>query len=202
MIWHEYRLGNTTSKTTRPLTLWGTAKGLVQIDENALTLPVMLGDRLHGYLFHGHGKLVLDMIIETEEGAIGRPVEERTDQPFIMLGGTETVQSSLCPASEEDFSALGYVKQQEFAAKAEDLLSRLHGRSLRLRDCGFSNVGDGLVFAFQKETNELDILLAKGEKIVYKTRGTVFISNGEKAVLKGSDGLVCVSNGRSVILRQ
>jgi hypothetical protein len=202
MIWHEYRLGNVVSKTTEPLTLWETAKGLVQIDRNTLTLPVMLGDRLRGYVFHGHGRLVLDMIIETEEGAVGRPVEERADHPFIMLGGTEAVQSSLGLASQEDFSALGYVNQQEFAAKAEDLLRRLHGRSLGLCGCGFSDVGDGLVFAFQKETNRLDILLAKGEKIVYKTRGTVFASNGNKTFLEGSEGLVCISNGRSVIVKQ
>jgi hypothetical protein len=202
MIWHEYRLGNVASKTTEPLTPWETEKGLVQIDGNTLTLPVMLGDRLMGYVFHGHGRMVLDTIIETQEGAVGRRVEERTDHSFIMLGGTEAVQSNLSPAIQEDFSALGYVKQQEFAAKAEDLLSRLHGGRLGLRGCGFSNVGDGLVFAFQKETNRLDILLAQGEKIVYKTRGTIFISNGNKTVLKGSDGLVCISNGRSVIVRR
>jgi hypothetical protein len=201
MIWHEYRLGDTISKATEPLTLWETAKGLVQIDKNTLTIPVMLGDRLEGYVFHGHGRLILDMIIETERGAIGRPIEERIDQPFIMLGETETVQSNLAPASPEDFSVLGYMKQQEFIDKVEDLLDNFHGRSLRIGDCGFSDVEEGVVFAFQKGAFNLDILLAKRDKIVYKTRGTVFVSNGEKAVLKSSDGLVCVSNGRSVIVR-
>jgi len=202
MIWHEHCLGNTISKITAPLRLWEAAKGLVQIDKNTLTLPVMLDDRLDGYVFHGHGRLILDMIIETEQGAIGRPIEERIDQPFIMLGDTETVQSSLVPPSPEDFSALGYVKPQEFADKAEDLLSNFHGKSLRIGDCRFSQFEDGVVFAFQKEAFKFNILLAKREKIVYKTRGTVFVLNGEKAVLKSSDGLVCISNGRSFIVRQ
>jgi hypothetical protein len=162
----------------------------------------MLGDRQKGCVFHGHDKLVLDMIIEIEEGAIGRPIENRTDRPFMMLGGTEAVQRNLDPASQEDFTVMGYAKQQEFVAKAEDLLDRFHGRSLGLSGREFSSVGHGLVFSFQEEINGLDILLVKGEKIVYKTRGTAFVSDGSKAVLKGSDGIVCVSNGRSVIVKQ
>jgi hypothetical protein len=177
-------------------------KGFVEIDKNALTLPVMLGDSLRGYIFHGNGKLVLDMIIETGEGAIGRPVENRTDHPFMMLGRTEAVRSSLSPASQEDFSGFGYAKQQDFVAKAEDLLNRFHGRTLGIRGCRFSSARDGVAFAFQKETNEADILFAEGEKIVYKTRGTVFVSDGNKAVLKGSHAFVCISNGKSLFVRR
>jgi hypothetical protein len=194
-------LGNTISKTTAPLTLWKTAKGLVEVDRNALVLPVMLGDRLKGYIFQGNGRLVLDMIIETEEGAIGRPVENRTGYPFMMLGRIEVVHDGVCQASQEDLAGLGYTRQQEFVSEAEDLLDRFHGRSLGLRSCGFSSASDGAVFAFQKGTDDLDILMTEGEKIVYKAEGTVFISNENKVVLKDPNGLVCISNGKSVIVK-
>ena len=189
------------SKTTSPLTLWKTTKGYVEVDKNTLALPIMLRDSLKGYVFHGCGRLVLDMIIETEQGAVGRPVESRTVNPFMMIGGEyETIRDSLHQASQEDLIEFGYSKQQEFVSRAGDLLDRFR-RSLGPHGFGFSNAGNGAVFAFQEETNGLDILFAAGEKMVYKTNATVFITNGNKAVLKNPDGLVCVSNGKSTIVK-
>ena len=113
-----------------------------------------------------------------------------------MLVNTERAQQQLSPASQEDLSEMGYAKQEEFMLSAEGLLDSFSRRG-RMHGCRHS--GDGLVFAFQNEADKFDFLVARGAKLVYKTMGSVFVSNRNSVVLKNSAGLVCINNGRSVV---
>ena len=76
MMWQNYQLGSTVSKASEAVTLWQMEKGIVEISKNTLAVPIGLGDKERGYVFHGNGKFLLDSIVETEEGAIGQPVEK------------------------------------------------------------------------------------------------------------------------------
>jgi hypothetical protein len=199
MSWHKHYLGQTISKTTEPSRLLETEKGIVETARNALAIPVMLNGSLEGYVYHGNGKLVLDTVIETEQDAVGRPVEKEINKPFLMLGNTEKAKQQLSPANQENLSEMGYAKQEEFISSAEDLLNRF-SRGGSINECRHSS--DGLVFAFQNEVSKLDFLIAKGEKLVYKAMNTVFLSNRGRVVLKNSDGFICINNGKSVIVKR
>lgn len=199
MIWHEYQLGDTVSKTTEDTRLWESEKGIVEINKDALAIPIELDDEEKGYLFHGQGKLLLDTIVETEEGAIGKPVERELNKPFLMLADTEKTQQSLTKASEGDLTKMGYENKQEFMEEAQDLFNRFfkngstHSRHHVSKHRGF-------IFAFQNQTNKLDFLVANGPKIVYTAKDLVFVSNKNKVVLKSPDEVVCSGKGRSVII--
>jgi len=88
MTWREFQLGSPISKVTETTTLWQAERGIVEISENALAIPIELGDQQKGHVFHGQGKLLLDAIAETDEGAIGKTIEKELDEPFLMLGET------------------------------------------------------------------------------------------------------------------
>jgi hypothetical protein len=201
MIWPNYHLGDTVSKATEAVRLWQAEKGVVEISKGTLTIHVKLDGHVKGYIFLGHGRLILDTIVETENGAIGKPVDREIDRPFLMLGKAEGMQQSFSLAGQEDFSETGCSNQQEFVAEAEGLLDRFSRRG-RIHDYRHSSDGNGLVFAFQNEANGLDILLANGAELVYKAMNTVFVSNKDRAVLKSSGGVVCISNGKSVIVKR
>jgi hypothetical protein len=198
-MWHSYYLGETVLRATEPRRLLETERGIVEIDGGTLAIPVMLNGSLEGYVYHGHGKLVLDTVVETEQGAVGRPVEKGINQPFLMLGDAERAQHRLSQASQEDLSEMGYAKQEDFMVSAEGLLDSF-SRKGRTHGCRHS--GDGLVFAFQSEVSKLDFLIARGDKLVYKTMDLVFVSNRNSVVLKNSAGLVTINNGKSVILKR
>ncbi|HML03867.1 MAG TPA: hypothetical protein VK487_10930 [Candidatus Bathyarchaeia archaeon] len=199
MSWHRYYLGETISKTTEPSRLLETEEGIVETARDTLAIPVMLNGSLEGYVYHGHGKLVLDTLIETEQGTVGKPVEKEINKPFLMLGNVEKAQQQLSPASQENLSEMGYTEQKEFISSAEDLLNRFSGGE---RVLGYRHSSDGLVFAFQNEASKLDFLIAKGEKLVYKAMNTVFLSNRGRVVLKSSGGFICINNGKSVIVKR
>jgi len=199
MIRQNYQLGNSISKATEDITLWQTEKGIIKISKNTLAIPIKLDDKRKGYIFHGHGKLLLDAIVETEEGAIGKPVEKEINEPFLMLGDTEETQQHFSAASKEDFTRMGYENQQGFVAKAEELCNQFfRGRVHSRRDFG---EGHGLVFAFQNETSKLDILVARGSKLVYTARGIVFVLSKNNVVLKSPNEVVCSNSGKSVIIK-
>jgi hypothetical protein len=201
MIWPNYHLGDTVLMATEAVRLWQAEKGVVEISKGTLAIHVKLDGHVKGYIFLGHGRLILDTIVETEDGAIGKPVDREIDRPFLMLGKAEGMQQSFSLAGQEDFSETGCSNQQEFVAEAEGLLDRFSRRG-RIHDYRHSSDGNGLVFAFQNEANGLDILLADGAELVYKAINTVFVSNKDRAVLKSSGGVVCISNGKSVIVKR
>ncbi len=201
MMWQNYQLGNTVSKTSEAVTLWQMEKGIVEISKNTLAVPIELDDKERGYVFHGNGKFLLDSIVETEEGAIGKPVEKELSELFLMLGDTEEIQKHLTEASEEDFAKMGYQNQQEFADRAEDLCGQFFKKK-GVHNYQCFDEHRGFIFAFQNQTSKLDILIAKGSKLVYKAMDIVFVSNENKVVLKSPSEVVCTSNGKSVIIKK
>jgi len=201
MIWQDYQLGNAVSKASEAMTLWQMEKGIVEISKNTLAVPIKLDDKEKGYVFHGDGRLLLDTIVETEEGTIGKPVEKELNEPFLMLGNTEEIQKHLTKAGEEDFAKLGYENQEGFVDRAEDLFNQffkkegMHNRQRFDED-------HSLIFAFQNKISKLDILVAKGSKLVYKAVDIIFVSNENKVVLKSPSEVVCIGNGKSVIIKK
>jgi hypothetical protein len=200
MMWQNCHLDDAISKTAEDTRLWQTEKGIVEIGKNTLAIPVIMHDQVKGYIFDGHGKLILDTIVETKEGAVGKPVEKEIHEPFVMLGNAEMTGRKLEPASSEDLAEAGYADRLGFMAKAGELLDRF-SKNGRINSCQCSYGDEGLLFAFQNQADNLDILLAKDVKIVYKAMDTVFISDKNRAVLKSCE-VVCVSSGKSVVVKR
>ncbi len=200
MIWKKFQLDNSISKVTEAITLWQTERGIIEISKDTLAIPIKLGDQRKGYVFHGQGKLLIDAIVETDEGAVGKSVERELNEPFLMLGDTEEVQKHLTKASEEDFAKMNYENQQGFVDKAEDLCNQFFRG--RVHSYGHFEEDHGWIFSFPNEASKLDILVVKGSKLVYKATGIVFVSNENKVVLKSPGEVVCSSNGKSVIVKK
>jgi len=201
MTWQKYQLDNTISKTSEVLTLCRTERGIIEINTNSLAIPIKLDNQTKGYVFHGHGKLLLDTIVETEEGAIGKPVDREINEPFIMLGNTEEIQRHLNAASTEEMTKMGYENEQDFMTKAEDLFDQFlgQGRTHKHQCCGNNH---GFIFAFSNKTGGLDLLIVNGSNLVYKADDTVFVSNKNKVVMKTLDKVVLLHNGRSFAIRK
>ncbi len=199
MNWQDHKLGNTVYKANKKTTLWTTEKGILEILENTLALPINVEGIVAGYVFRGEGNLLLDTIVETEEGAIGESVDRKLNRLFLMLGTNDDLQKKLGPAIIDDLTRYGFENQQEFEVKAQELLAKfLDGKSHCNRNFNKKN---GFIFAFSNDDNGFDILVTKDHKLVFKTSDTVFVSNDDKVVLKGPQGVVVSNNGKSVFIR-
>jgi hypothetical protein len=183
MILQSYRLDSTILKVTEALKLLQSERGIIEMDKNTLAIPIKLDDEQEGYIFHGHGKLLLDTIVETKEGAIGKSVEKEINEPFLMLGNTKDTQDRLSEANKENLAEIGYENEQAFTNKAKNLLDQfLNKRRISSFQCCGKNLG--LIFAFPNDAGKFDILLARGSNLVYKAMNKVFVSNKSKVVLK------------------
>jgi hypothetical protein len=201
MIWQDYELDECISKAAETLTLWKTERALVEIDKDTLIVAIKQGDMLKGYVFHGNGKLLLDTIVETEEGAIGKSIDRRLNEPFLMLSDAQDIQKHLDKASDEDLRKMGYENQQGFSAKAEELLEKTLTRG-RIRNGGCCSNHDGSIFAFPNEEGKPDVLVLNGSKVVYVTKSTVFVANENRTVLKSSEQVILSKHGRSFIINR
>jgi len=199
MTWHDYRIDGTVSKATEDVTLWHMEKGLVEISKGTLATSITLDNRRRGYVFHGRGRLLLDAIVDTKEGAVGRSIEKQLIRPFLMLGDTQEIQTNLAEANEEDFEETGYENQEEFQAKAEELCDRFLKKGSR--DHKSSRGDSAVIFAFQEEDTELNVLVAGGSKLVYTAKDLTFVSEGDRAVFRIPGEVVCSNNGKSVIVK-
>jgi hypothetical protein len=201
MIWQNYQLDNAVFKATDAVTLWRSEKGAVEIAQKTLVIRIKLDNEQKGFVFHGSSKLLLDTVIETDEGAIGKPVEREINGLFLMLGETEAIQRHFSLASKEDLAAMGYESEQGFVTKAENLFHQFFGRgtTCNLQSCGTDH---GFIFAFPNTAGRLDTLVAKGSKLVYKALNRVFVSNRSEVIMKTPDEVIVAHNGKSFIIKR
>ncbi|MEM3579117.1 MAG: hypothetical protein QXL54_02705 [Candidatus Bathyarchaeia archaeon] len=197
MMRHSYQLDNAIHKIRENTVLLKTEIGVVEAGENTLAVLIKMDSHKVGCVFHGECKLVLDTVIETENGAVGKPIEKTVEKPFIMIGEVEHVLSKFATTNKHDLAKIGYANESEFIKRAEELCRRFFGEQ---SGQAYDTFEQGFVFAFPNNASGLDLLVAKDSKIVYKTCKMMFVSNENRVVLKTS-GKMVVSNGlKSVVL--
>ncbi len=199
MIWHSYQLDDSILKTNDAVSLLKTERGLVEIGKDGLVVAVKLDGVVRGYVFQGRCKLALDTIVETKDGAIGKPIEKEVKKPFLALGASEELQRSLGTASVDDIRRVGYENSQQFLTEAKELLNHFSRR--RMGYCNCSHDSEGSIFAFPNEAGRVDILLSDGSKLVYKAVGMIFITDGNKTVLKSPEHVIVSDLGKCLTIR-
>jgi hypothetical protein len=85
--------------------------------------------------------------------------------------------------------------------KAEELLHKFAGKGLLGRNC-YCCCGSGFIFAFPNKTGKLDVLIANGPRLVFKSTDKVFIANNDKVVLKTPHETVVSNNRKSVVIKK
>jgi hypothetical protein len=198
-MWDKFELDSTVLKVPQDVRLWQSEKGIVDIKADALAILVKRDGEKRGYVFHGQGKLVLDTIVETDEGALGRSIEKELNKPFLMLTRTEDLQAKLSEASDDDLKRMGYENLHSFADAASESLDRFLGRQSFIHEHSRNR---GFVFAFPSDDDKLDVLVADDDKLVYRSADITFISEAGKTVLKGPHGMICSGNGKSVVIKR
>jgi len=190
MTWHHYDLSNTVLRTNERLNLWKSDRGSVDIEKDTLAVAIMLNEKSEGYIFRGNGKMILDAIVETDQGAVGKPIEQQLTAPFLMVGNPEIIE----PRS---FSAV--TGEQDFLMKAQDLFNEFFRGEHFGSGCHHHH--EGFVFAFKNDSGKLDLLIPHGSKIVYKANHLVFISDEDEAILKSPEHMVVSNHGRCIVLK-
>jgi hypothetical protein len=199
MTWTRLQIGSMVLKTTEAMTLAKTHRSLVEIAKDSLAVGIEAGGRHEGYVFHGHGKMLLDMIIETEEGALGSSVEKETNDLYLMLGDTSQLQSCLISATNDDLLKMGHKDRQEFQTKARVIVNQFAGET-GVEGFQCSGRFDGIEFAFPRGSGKFDVLLAEKSKLVYRASSVLFVSDLNDAVLKNGELIAVSGQGRSCIV--
>jgi hypothetical protein len=188
---HRYELGSSILKTNEPVTLWKSDRGSVCIEKDSLAVAIMREGRPEGYVFSGNGKMILDAIVETDQGAVGKPIEQQIQEPFLMIGKPENPES-------HSFSTVD-AEQTDFMAKAQDVFDKFFGREHFDMGCCYRH--EGLVFAFSNDLGKFDLLIPNGSKIVYKANRTVFISDEDNSFLKNPEQTVVSNHGKCIVMK-
>ena len=206
---HDYQLDGTVLKANDATTLWKTENGIVEISKNTLAVPIKQDDKTKGFVLHGKCRLVLDTIVETNRGAVGKPVEREITEPFLMFKDEEEAQQSFGTANDDDLKSMSYENQKGFITKAQGLYDEfLRGRSMHHHGhwhqderWHHGHEGNGVIFVFPRKTERFDMLIANGSKLIYAAEDKTFISNGRKVILKTPEETVITRQGRSLVLK-
>ncbi|MFQ5759165.1 MAG: hypothetical protein ACE5IF_05765 [Candidatus Bathyarchaeia archaeon] len=197
MIPLNYRLGDKPLKTVEDATLFQNDRCIVSALKGTLTLPIIIDEETEGYVFHGAGKLLLDAVIETSRGAVGKPINRDLKDPFLMIGGAKETRESLDPADSSDLSKLGYENLEAFSKRANELCRSLFKRKFRRIDL---DEKEARVFAFQNVDAKPDVLVSKKDKLVYTSRRNVYVFKGDKDILKRPGEVVVSKKGRTIVV--
>lgn len=192
----NYKLGGEPLKLLNDSNLLQTNKCVVKATRNTLALPILINENLEGHVFHGSGQLLIDTIVETEKGAIGKPTIKDLDKPFLMLGKTEEVKNNLATANPQELAQFGYSTVEAFVKTAEDFCNYLFNKGLQ---CNDSTTGDSKIFVFTN-AESFDVLVAKGNELVYTSKEKVFVFKNDKEVLTSPQEVVVSKRGRTVVV--
>src|SRR5271157_2479673 len=192
MTWHHYELSNTVLKTNENLNLWKSDRGSVDIEKDTLAVAIMLNGKPEGYIFGGNGKMVLDAIVETDQGAVGKPIEQQLTDPFLMVGNPDIIEPRSSSAATGD---------QDFLAKVQDLYNEFFRGGEHFGGGCHHHSHEGMFFAFKNDSGKLDLLIPHGSKIVYRAKHMVFISDDDEAILKSPEHMVVSNHGRCIVIK-
>ncbi len=191
------KLGTQPLKLTNDLTLFQNEKCLVKAAAGTLNLPILVHDETRGQLFAGKGEFTLDAIIETPRGALGNSVVKSLTAPFLVFGPINDIEEKTTPATVDDLKNVSYTGPEDFLTKANDLVNRFIGNShshLHFKQ-------DGHLLAFSNENGGWDILVSEGNKLVYTSKHSVYVSKGDaKSVVIQPDSVVVKRNGKTVVI--
>ena len=198
MMRDQYELGDSTLKSNEPLFLLRSDTASVEVDKETFAIPVLLRSEIVGYIFSGQGKLLVDAIVETEEGALGKPIQRSLNEPFLMLGDTSEITRHFTAAKDDDLNRAPGDKKA-LSERAQELLDRFsHGNSMHHHEHMFGR--RGFVFAFRGDGDELDILLSKDSKLVYTTSEMSFVKDRHNSILTGSGQVILSHHGRPFVV--
>jgi len=192
----HYEVEDTILRSNAELTLTRSDKVSLEIKKGTLTLPVKVADKRRGFIFLGEGKLLIDAIVETERGAVGKPVQRELRELFLMLGNTEETSKHLEKASDDDLRRNDFT-EKTLLAKAQDLLAKFMGKEGAHGSEHFRQ-SEGSIFAFPNEESNLDLLLLNGPRLIYTTKDMAFICDGDKSVLNTPRQVFLSAQGTSL----
>jgi hypothetical protein len=198
MMHDHCELEKTVLRSDEAFTLYRADKASVEVSKNLFAVPIRVEDKRVGYVFLGQGKLLVDAIVETEEGAFGKPIERTLSEPFLMLGNTEQTSQHFSQASHDDLKKAD-VDERTFLDRAQRLLDRFASKSAGHRHADLCN-HSGWIFAFSNGENALDHLVSKGSELVYNDKDMSFVSKGDKSILRSSEKVVLSHHGRSFVV--
>lgn len=191
----RWDLGKTTLMLLGDTTLLKTERCLVTLNRDALALPLLLDGEVRCYAFKGCLRLLLDAIIETDERALGKAIEEELRRPFLMYGGVEEVEHQLREAAERDLFEAGYKTVEEFRGEVWNAFKHFFRGEYQE---GWRR-GDSKVFIIKNRRDDHDFLVSNSNRLVYLHEGDIYIF-GKEAVVKERDGLFVLSKKGRIII--
>ncbi|RLE65461.1 MAG: hypothetical protein DRJ47_05070 [Thermoprotei archaeon] len=155
------------------------------VGENSILAKVFFNDHHVGYVVQGYVEFFVDTILETSEGAVGKPVRKTGHQTFIYLS-KQPPEMNLSPTGDKEFWAKAYSLCEKFFKQNE---YRLH---------------KGHIVAFPVG-DKFEILVLKNNKLVYISLSKIFVSKMDHGVLlenKRDARRVITSAGEKTILME
>jgi hypothetical protein len=200
MMWNNYKLEDRLFELNEDLTLCRSDRVSVSSNRGTLAVAVNCEDRRKGLVFLGHGRLIVDAIVETEEGALGKPIDRELSRPFLMLGNVSETMQHLEEACNEDLARNG-VKTEEIFREAQNLIDRFKG-GRTIHGCHHHDTGKGLVFVFGTDEGKLDLLVVNESRLVFRSKDMSFVSGGNHCVLTCGGQVILANDARSVIIEK
>ncbi len=178
-----------------PATLLKDERVSLKMETGSLLLSLKIG-KSKGHFVHGSGMFLLDSIVETEMGAVGRPVKRKLEEPFIILGPLQE-EASLDDAAVGNLESAGYGDADAMVKLARDMATRFSDRIHRSSSAGT----EGNFVAFPRNDG-FDFLVVKGNKIVYREEDMTFVSrDGKDVILNGCCDIAVSKPGKSVSIK-
>ncbi len=198
----ELVLGALAGKVDAMAEIARTEKALIQVDSGSLYFPIIRASVEVGGVFIGSGKVIVDAIVETKRGAIGKSQELIWSGSLILFSmSVEWVPPSILPVSNKDLELHQLKSKDEATEQAQQIFERnLTEASSRFDDFFVLKRHGWCVIILDREMGKIHILASK-DRIVMKHPNSSLIIKGNRMVRKDGHKKLIITGQRGHILR-
>ncbi|MFX1362546.1 MAG: hypothetical protein ACFE7A_03750 [Promethearchaeota archaeon] len=193
-------LGDLTGKVSNDSKIAQSEKALVNVESGALYFPVLLDETIAGGIFLGSGHFIVDAIIETGAGAVGKSEEHKWDGNLLLLdqGGMWSAPNTE-PFKHTDLKIHNLESAEKARERAQKVLNRFSFEGRSWASDFFESKKEGWIVNIIDKENKESRLVAKRDRLVMTHEGIKLVIKGNKLVRKGNKKILVVGEEGNIV---
>lgn len=200
--WDDLVLGALAGKVSETIEIARSKKALVEVTAGTLYFPVLFEEIEVGGIFIGSGRFVVDAIVETRQGAIGKSHDYSWDGSLLILSsGGEWTPPSVKLVQDKDLKSYHLKTTDEAKERATQILDRFTESKFGWFSESYIRRGKGWRVTILDKERGVTHLIAKQTRLIMKHSDTKIVLDGNRLLQKQGERKIVVASRWGPIVR-
>ncbi len=195
-------IGALAGKVSDPTDVARSEKALLNVSEGTLYFPVLQNDIEIGGIFIGAGQVLIDAIIDTSRGAIGKSYEFVWNGSLLLLtNDAKWSPPAVEPVKHKDLKVFLLDSSEEAQARAKEIFYRFYNENRDFVSDTFISRNRGWIATILDKQRGKSGIVASDDRLVMKLGDLKVVISGNKLIQKEGRKKIVIAGRAGHVLR-